>query len=370
MEPIKLSDLLQGSARGLLESSVRTLGVDFLVVDAFGVVVVGEGERKAMTTELPIELGGASIGTLAVRSLGQSLDEYAIARHLQALIVELCLMGQADIETSARHTQALEQANSELRENNRRLAAVVKQLENADRMKSAFLATVSHELRTPLTSVIGYSEMLLEGLAGDLTAEQRDYVRTVMDKADQLLQIITGILDISRMEAGEMRFELERFDVAEVVSVALSTMAPTVRRKRLMLTAQLAENLPKVFADRKKVRQVLLNLLGNAAKFTPENGQVRLSVETGTLARDGQTPGVRIAVSDSGIGVAPDHHARLFEPFFQVDNTATREYGGTGLGLSIVKRFVEGMGGHVWVESDVGQGATFVFTLPMAEDAA
>jgi signal transduction histidine kinase len=188
-----------------------------------------------------------------------------------------------------------------------------------------------------------------------------------MDKADQLLQIITGILDISRMEAGEMHFDLGAFDLQEVVSVALSTVAPTVRRRRLIVTSQLAEGLPNVFADRKKVRQVLLNLLGNAVKFTSEGGIVRLYAEPGTIARSGEGPvGVRVGVVDSGIGVAPEHHAQLFEPFYQVDNSTTREFGGTGLGLSIVKRFVEGMGGSVWVESDVGQGATFVFTLPAA----
>jgi two-component system, NarL family, sensor histidine kinase BarA len=225
---------------------------------------------------------------------------------------------------------------------------------------------VSHELRTPLTSVIGYSEMLLEGIAGELNQEQREYVGTVMEKGDQLLQLITGILDISRMEAGEMRFDRTAFDIAEVISVALSTIAPHARRKKLHVGCHLPPNMPLVSADRDKVRQVILNLLNNAVKFTPEGGRVALRAEVAPLNRQkGNEPGVCIAVQDNGIGIPPDHHARVFDAFFQVDNSSTREYGGTGLGLNIVKRFIEGHGGQVWVESEEGKGATFYFTLPI-----
>jgi signal transduction histidine kinase len=215
--------------------------------------------------------------------------------------------------------------------------------------------------------------MLLEGIAGELNPEQRDYVRTVMEKGDQLLQLITGILDISRMEAGEMRFERAPFDLSEVVSIALSTIAPHARRKRLQLTCELPETLPRVVGDRDKVRQVLLNLLNNAVKFTTDGGQVKIRAEVGLLhpGRPGREAGVQVAVEDSGIGVPAEHHARIFDPFFQVDNSSTREFGGTGLGLNIVKRFVEALGGSVWVESDEGQGARFYFTLPLAApDAA
>jgi signal transduction histidine kinase len=171
------------------------------------------------------------------------------------------------------------------------------------------------------------------------------------------------------MEAGEMRFDKEAFEIDEVVSVALSTIAPNARRKKIALQCDIPEELPRVLGDRDKVRQVLLNLLGNAIKFTPDGGDVAIRAEVAPLAPGATQPGlqgVRVAVQDNGIGVAPEHHARLFDPFFQVDNTSTREYGGTGLGLSIVKRFIEAHGGAVWLESQEGAGATFFFTLPLA----
>jgi two-component system, NarL family, sensor histidine kinase BarA len=209
--------------------------------------------------------------------------------------------------------------------------------------------------------------MLLEGIAGELNEEQREYVRTVMEKGDQLLVLITGILDISRMEAGQMRFEKEPFELDEAVSVALSTIAPNARRKKIALSCDIPSDLPRVLGDRDKVRQVLLNLLNNAIKFTPEGGAVAIRAAEGPVTQlPGGANGVRISVQDTGIGVAPEYHQRVFDPFFQVDNTSTREYGGTGLGLSIVKRFIEAHGGNVWLESHEGGGSTFFFSLPLA----
>jgi signal transduction histidine kinase len=259
------------------------------------------------------------------------------------------------------------EASKELTEKNRRLGQAVERLQEADRVKSNFLATVSHELRTPLTSVIGYSEMLLEGIAGELNDEQREYVRTVMEKGDQLLQLITGILDISRMEAGEMRFEKSPFDLDEVVSVAISTVAPQARRKKLQLDCVMPPDLPQVMGDRDRTRQVVLNLLGNAIKFTPENGRVSVAARVGTLANGRGEPAVEVTVTDSGIGISAEFQPRIFEPFYQVDSTSTREFGGTGLGLNIVKGFVEAQGGRVWVTSPVedGRGSAFRFTLPL-----
>jgi signal transduction histidine kinase len=251
---------------------------------------------------------------------------------------------------------------------------MVERLQEADRVKSNFLATVSHELRTPLTSVIGYSEMLLEGIAGALNEEQREYVRTVMEKGDQLLQLITGILDISRMEAGELRLSKVTFALDEVVSVALSTIAPQARRKRLHITSQIPEGLPALFGDRDKIRQVVLNLLSNSVKFTPEGGAIMLSATLGALKTrtsfGGPPDAVLLTIRDTGIGVPAEHAERIFDPFFQVDNSSTREYGGTGLGLSIVKRFVEAHGGVVWLDSEVGKGSAFTITLPIAPTPA
>jgi signal transduction histidine kinase len=310
---------------------------------------------------------GGAIGWLIVRG------DAKIAAHLHRVADAFIVDGIKRAMSARMHMATVEEASRELTEKNRRLAQAVERLQEADRVKSNFLATVSHELRTPLTSVIGYSEMLLEGIAGELNDEQREYVRTVMEKGDQLLQLITGILDISRMEAGEMRIDKVPVDLDGVISIALSTIAPHARRKRLSLHCTVPPGLPLVLGDRDKIRQVMLNLLGNAVKFTPEGGRVEIAAEEAPLSAPemvARGKGVRVWVQDSGIGIPQDHLKRVFDPFFQVDNTSTREYGGTGLGLSIVKRLVEAHGGAVWVDSDPGKGSTFSFTLPLAPAAA
>jgi len=386
--PVTLDELLDRSSRETLAEGARELGGELAIVDRDRKLLVGEMPPEAvMTAEIdydPVPVRpaeglyvagvlnheGDAIGRVVMGPFADGTEEpvaVRVATHIVRVADSFILQGIKRALSARMHMATVEEANRELTEKNKRLAQAVERLQEADRLKSNFLATVSHELRTPLTSVIGYSEMLLEGIAGALNEEQREYVRTVMEKGDQLLQLITGILDISRMEAGEMRFDRTAFDLDEIISVALSTIAPHARRKKLHLGCHLPPNLPKVSADRDKVRQVILNLLNNAVKFTPEGGRIALRAEVAPLNRQrGNEPGVCIAVQDNGIGIPPDHHGRVFDAFFQVDNTSTREYGGTGLGLNIVKRFIEGHGGTVWVESEEGKGATFYFTLPIA----
>ncbi len=379
--PVTLDELLDRNARETLVAGGRDLGADVAVADREGRLLFGAsppGEameaaldfdpvpcaasgRRFLISQLVHE--GDTIGRMVVGPFTDDFDEaraHRVAAHLQRVADGFITEGIKRAMSSRMHMATVEEANRELTEKNRRLAQAVERLQEADRVKSNFLATVSHELRTPLTSVIGYSEMLLEGIAGPLNPEQRDYVKTVMEKGDQLLQLITGILDISRMEAGQMKFDKQPFDLAEVASVALSTIAPHARGKKLHLSISLPEDLPRLHGDRDKIRQVLLNLLGNAVKFTPENGSIHISAQP--MGGDQ----VVVAVADSGIGVAAEHHQRVFDPFFQVDNSSTREYGGTGLGLNIVRRFIEAHHGAVWLESEPGKGATFKFTLPIA----
>jgi signal transduction histidine kinase len=389
--PVTLDELLDRNARDTLSEGARDLGAGLSVVDRDGRAVIGAVPPAEVLAQPPefdpvvtlvgphlyvasrIHHEGDGIGMIVVGPFaGTAAEEGArrVGGHLARVADAFLVEGIKRAMSARMHMATVEEANRELTEKNRRLAQAVERLQEADRVKSNFLATVSHELRTPLTSVIGYSEMLLEGIAGDLNEEQREYVGTVMEKGDQLLQLITGILDISRMEAGEMRFDRERFDVDEIVGVALSTIAPHARRKKLALSCDLAEGLPAVLGDKDKIRQVLLNLLGNAVKFTPDGGTIGITAEVAPLAQPGRElpagQGVRLAVRDSGIGIPPEHHRRVFDPFFQVDNTSTREYGGTGLGLSIVKRFVDAHGGAVWLESEMGKGTSFYFTLPLA----
>ena len=278
------------------------------------------------------------------------------------------------------HLAAIQDAYAELADKNKRLGEAVERMQEADRIKSNFLATISHELRTPLTSVIGYSEMLLEGLAGPLNDEQREYVHTIMEKGDSLLQLISGILDVSRMESGSLQLRREPVDLRDVIGTAATALAPALKRKRLRLEVpEGGAEAPREVGDRDKIRQILMNLLGNANKFTPDGGQIQVVVEVGRLSREDESerfgaagesgehtllPGVRMRVRDSGIGIAKEKQARIFEPFFQVDSSSTREYGGTGLGLTLVKNLVEAQGGRVWVESELGRGSIFTVTFP------
>jgi two-component system, NarL family, sensor histidine kinase BarA len=381
--PVTLDELLDRNARDTLRAGAEDLGVALAVIDRDGLLILGDEPPRATVDARPdfepVELTvdglrwvvtmlaheGGPIGWIIVRGTA------ALAAHLHRVADAFVVDGIKRAMSARMHMATVEEASRELTEKNRRLAQAVERLQEADRVKSNFLATVSHELRTPLTSVIGYSEMLLEGIAGALNDEQREYVRTVMEKGDQLLQLITGILDISRMEAGEMKIDKRPFDLDEVVSVALSTIAPHARRKKLVMSCTVPDALPLVLGDRDKIRQVLLNLLGNAVKFTPEGGKVEIAAALGTLLPAAESaPAVRVSVHDSGIGVPPEHQKRVFDPFFQVDNSSTREYGGTGLGLSIVKRLVEAHGGVVWIDSEPGKGSTFSFTIPLAAGPA
>ncbi|PID37969.1 MAG: histidine kinase [Deltaproteobacteria bacterium] len=274
----------------------------------------------------------------------------AAAAAINEVLGVIVQTGYARHLTSQIHIAAIQDAYNELSEKNRRLADSVEKLKDLDKLKSSFLATVSHELRTPLTSVIGYSEMLLEGLAGELGDEQREYVKTILEKGDHLLQIINEILDVSRIESGTVQLSQETFDVGDLVRQVADAMMPQARQKDIGLTYS-AEGLPPLSADRPKVRQVLLNLVSNAIKFTPAGGAVALNAAIGHLDSAGQRIRcIDLEVKDNGIGIPADARERIFEAFYQVDSSSTREYGGTGLGLSIVKHFVEAHGGRVWVE--------------------
>ncbi len=390
---VTLDELLDRHARETLVHGARDLGVALTVIDRDNRALVGEAPPPEVMA-VPVDLDpvtanakdgrrfvigqlrheGAAIGLLSLGPFGKSHDDGAAQRlgeHLLRMSEAFMYEGVRRAMSARIHMATVEEANRELTEKNKRLAQAVERLQEVDRIKSNFLATVSHELRTPLTSVIGYSEMLLEEIAGPLNDEQKVLRPHGHGKGrPALVAHQWRVLDISRMESGDMRFDRQPFALDEVASVALSTVAPLARKKRLQVSCSIPDDFPSLLGDRDKVRQVLLNLLGNAIKFTPEAGRIELSATIAPLARtsDKAPLGARILVKDSGIGVAPEHHARLFDPFYQVDNSSTREYGGTGLGLSIVRRFIEGQGGQVWLESQEGKGAAFYVTLPLVAD--
>ncbi|MBI2016294.1 MAG: GAF domain-containing protein [Candidatus Rokubacteria bacterium] len=237
------------------------------------------------------------------------------------------------------------------------LASSNAQLMQASRLKSQFLASMSHELRTPLNSIIGFSKVLLNRLDGDLTERQEVYIRSVHNSGTHLLQLINGILDFSRIEAGKLEMMPEDLDLHDLIDECIESSLPMARGKQLKIEKDVPLELPRLTADRTKVKQILLNLLSNAIKFT-QQGRVVIGVVA-------EPEAVRISVADTGVGIRDEDLARLFEPFQQLDNPVARGAGGTGLGLAISKKFVELHGGRIWAESRENQGSTFHFTLPL-----
>ncbi len=281
-----------------------------------------------------------------------------ILKHFMDLLDVMVFTGHKNLIAARLHIEAVTESYRELSDKNRQLEESYGKLKELDRLKSNFLATMSHELRTPLTSVIGYSEMMLEGLGGPLTAEQREYLGIIMEKGENLLQLITSILDISKIEAGRVRLLLTDVDASQVMRDAVATVLPLARKKGIRVGCE-PGSIQRFQADRDKVRQCLVNLCSNAVKFTQPGGTITVSAE----ALEGER--IALHVADTGIGIAEEHVDRVFDVFFQVDGSSTREYGGAGLGLAIVKSFVEAHGGDVSVRSKPGQGSVFTLVLPI-----
>jgi len=233
-----------------------------------------------------------------------------------------------------------------------------RELEIASRHKSEFLANMSHELRTPLNAIIGFSEVLAERMFGEINEKQAEYLADILESGRHLLSLINDILDLAKIEAGRMELDLGDFSLPSAIENTLTLVRERAHRRGITLERALDERIGTIRADERKVKQVLLNLLSNALKFTPEGG--RISVHANV--RGGMS---QISVTDTGVGIAPEDQAAVFEEFRQVGTTA-KKVEGTGLGLAISRKFIELHGGTIWVTSKVGVGSTFAFTLPTA----
>jgi signal transduction histidine kinase len=225
--------------------------------------------------------------------------------------------------------------------------------------KSEFLASMSHELRTPLNAIIGFSDALLDGMFGETNEKQTEYLRDILASGQHLLSLINDILDLSKIEAGRMELDVAAFGLPGAIDDALLLMRERAARRGITLERHVDTRLGEIHGDQRKVKQVLLNLLSNAVKFTSEGGRIDV--------RAGLAEGMaEISVTDTGIGIAAEDHAAVFEEFRQV-GAADKKVEGTGLGLSLCRKFVELHGGRIWAKSQLGQGSTFTFSLPLTE---
>jgi PAS domain S-box-containing protein len=253
----------------------------------------------------------------------------------------------------------IQAATSDIAQQNELLRRQAIELEQASALKSQFLANMSHEFRTPLNAMLGYTSMLLQGVAGPLESQAKRQLGRIESNGRHLLTIINEILDISRIEAGRMPLQLSRFKVPELVTEVRTELEPIIVRSKLTLTIDVPKDLPPISSDRQKMKQILLNLLSNALKFTHQGG-ITISARRNAKERT-----LLLAVTDTGIGIAAADQERIFEDFRQLDAAPTRAYGGTGLGLSICRRLAQMLDGRITLHSAVGKGSTFTLVLPI-----
>lgn len=241
----------------------------------------------------------------------------------------------------------------------------IAELRARDALKTQFLANISHDLRTPLTAVITHAEILRDGILGDLSARQMDSVRGIISGGRQLLNQVGEILTYARGAANQLTLVNTRFAIRDVMQQVSELNESLLKKKRINLTVTVNADVPLIVADREKIAHVIGNLFGNAIEFTPADGRLWLRASLGTGDDHGC---IVVEVGDSGVGISPEHHDLIFREFAQVDSTPSRSHHGTGLGLTIARKLVELHGGRIWVESNLGDGSRFFFTVPLEQD--
>jgi signal transduction histidine kinase/DNA-binding response OmpR family regulator len=324
----------------------------------------GEGfHGQVLLTGQPILTGDVRTNPAYLELTGDTRSEYIVPIRQGELLLgalnlespEINVFNEADqrlIEALADQA-AVAIANARSYEAERQ---AVERMREVDRLKTQFLANMSHELRTPLNSIIGFSRVIMRGIDGPVTELQTADLQSIYGSGQHLLGLINNILDISKIEAGKMELATEQVDLREIARSVMSTAIALVKDKHVRLEQQIPDELPPIIADPTRVRQIILNLISNASKFT-DQGTITLRIEVLPEA-------AKISVHDTGMGIPSDKLEHIFEEFTQVDASTTRSVGGTGLGLAITRSFVEMHGGRIWVESEMGVGSTFIFTLP------
>jgi len=307
--------------------------------------VIGVASADNKPSRRPITPSNVELFTLVCQQLATALEESRLYAEARAREDEVAVRNRdltAALAQNARLLHELERNSAEL--------------EMAGRHKSEFLANMSHELRTPLNAIIGFSEVLLEEMFGRLNEKQRDYLGDIAASGYHLLSLINDILDLSKIEAGRMVLDVVEFDLSADIEIALTFVRERAGQKGITLQAIVDGRLDRVRADERKIKQVLLNLLSNAIKFTPEGGRIEIRAVPADTA-------IEVSVRDTGVGIAPEDQAAVFEEFRQVGASPVQQEG-TGLGLALCRKFVELHGGRISVTSEVGIGSTFTFTIP------
>jgi len=264
-----------------------------------------------------------------------------------------------DLTERKKAEQELQEKNEQLKAQREELVRKATELELVSQAKSEFLASMSHELRTPLSAVIGFSELMLDGIPGEINDEQRGCLNDILDSGRRLLSLINDILDLSKVEAGKIELKPQNLDIANIVSDVVQIIKPVLNKNRQEIEVSVTQGLPEVRGDKNRLEQILLNLLSNASKFTEQGGRMRVHVRR-------KDDYCQVAVIDTGIGIKKEDQEHVFEAFVQGETLSDRKKEGTGLGLTLTKRFVEAIGGRIWMESEYGKGSTFIFTIPLA----
>ena len=236
-----------------------------------------------------------------------------------------------------------------------------KDLVAANKHKSEFLANMSHELRTPLNAIIGFSEIMGQEMFGELNNKQKEYVNDIANSGKHLLSLINDILDLSKVEAGRMELHQTTIDMNHIIPEAISIVNELAKNRNINIIYSTIENLKHLIADERKIKQIILNLISNAIKFTPENGSI-------TIKTEDKEKYLEVSITDTGIGISPEDQKKLFQSFKQVGTDITRKAQGSGLGLALAKQFVELHGGRIWVRSEINKGTSFIFTIPFSTE--
>jgi PAS domain S-box-containing protein len=340
----------------ILDTEGRVIEANHAAIDAYGYTHEELLKKSLRELRAPETLADLGEHLAQAERDGLLLETQHITKDGARFPVEISargmdLEGRRVLVSIIRDISERRRMEAMLREQNTRLLEL-------DRLKGDFINAASHELRTPLTSIKGYAEFLEDEVGGAMTADQQAFVRQIQEGANRLQRIIDDMLDFARLEAGTFTLLLQEADLGAVVSAEVSSMAPQVSEARITLDLELPERPVRVRMDARRIGQVLLNLLSNAIKFTPVGGQIHVRLLPGP-------DHVRLEVRDTGIGIAPEHQSRLFEKFFQVDPSSTRQHGGAGLGLAISKALVDAHGGEMGLSSELGRGTTFWLELPV-----